>query len=405
LAELPVFLFDIDGVLVAPYGYRAAVRATLGYFYDQMNLPERLLPDENVLAGFEAIRITSEWDMVPICLAAALDSWLAANPGVEIPGRLADAIWQIKQMGSSTNLPPEIDYLRLQRLLRDRLPPGIYPADTVLELAIAGESATLFGSLMNNDLLEDLLAGSRDLDRSLTTRLFQHYTLGSAAYQASYRRPAMIQTPSLLASLDQPQLSQPLSRQITRLQTNGNLFPAAFTMRPSLAPRGVDGSLPLKYVPEAEIALELVGLAELPLIGYGRILYLADQLGLEPESLLKPSPVQAIAAILAAIKGEEGLALLAAYNVYAKYTPIPAVFIQPGDQLQVFVFEDSAGGIEAVYQAAEILRQAGVATSVSGYGIATHPEKIAALESVKALLYPSTEQAIRDALLAVGALD
>jgi hypothetical protein len=315
LDELPVFLFDIDSVLVAPFGYRAAVRATLKYFFDRIGLPEKLLPDENILSGFEAIRITSEWDMVPICLAAAIDSWLAVNPRVELAGKLAEAIQQIHTLGPAAILPASIDYSGLLERLNGLLPAGIYPADSVLKLANQAGGGPLFGSLKNKEILKELFAHSRDLNRSLTTRLFQHFTLGSKAFEECYHQSAEFQTPSLLAGLDQPLLSPACSRQILELRVSGRLYPVAFTMRPSLAPQGVGGSLPLKYVPEAEIALELVGLSQLPLIGYGRMVYLADQLDLEPETLLKPSPVQAIAAILAAIRGDEVAALWAAYNV------------------------------------------------------------------------------------------
>ena len=32
------------------------------------------------------------------------------------------------------------------------------------------------------------------------------------------------------------------------------------------------------------------GLQEIPLIGYGRLRYLADELGMSPEQLMKPEP-------------------------------------------------------------------------------------------------------------------
>ena len=394
----PIFLFDIDSVLVAPFGYRAAVRATLNYFYKQINFPESLLPDEDVLAGFEAIRITSEWDMMPICLAAALDSWMAANPGTRLIEGLPAAIRQINRAASTARPPQEIGYKSLQQRLIGRLKPGEYPADTVLKLAESDAPDLLFTHLTDRALLENLLAHTRDLDRSLTTSLFQHFTLGSSAYQTSYQRPALFQTESLLASLDQPLLPEELSLQIKIMQKSAKIYPVAFTMRPSLAPRGIKGSLPLRYVPEAEIALELVQLAEIPLIGYGRILYLADQLSLEPESLLKPSPVQAIAAILAAISGDEYPALVSAYNVYANSNPDLENILLPGAHLDVHVFEDSAGGIEAVHKAAALLTQSGFPTHVSGYGITTHPEKVSALRAVNATLYESTPRAVKDAL-------
>jgi hypothetical protein len=397
MSDYHILLFDIDGVLVEPYGYRESVRATLRYFYQQMKFPESLLPDDDVLSGFEAIRITSEWDMVPICLAASIDGWLSVNSDFSLPDQLTVAIRMIGQAAPGANQPCDPGYLRLQQSLKSALKPGEYPADTVLRLART-RSSDLFIHLAGSSLLDNLLAHSREVHLSTTTRIFQHYTLGSQAFQECYQLPASFETGSLLARFDRPLLPDNLSRRILELHAQGAVYPAAFTMRPSLAPRGVVGSLEPKYVPEAEIALELVHLPEMPLIGYGRILYLADRIGLEAESLLKPSPVQAIAAILAALSDDERLALTIAYNVYAKHGDFSSTQLQPGDTLMIHVFEDSAGGIEAVFKAADIFKANGIFSRISAYGIATHPEKTAALKQVGASVYASTTQALHHAL-------
>ena len=398
-----VLLFDIDGVLVAPFGYREAVRATLRHFFRQMNFPDSLLPDENVIAGFEAIRITSEWDMVPIYLAAVMDCWLSVNPGSILPGQLTEAVQAIGQANSPTRPPTDPGYLQLQQSLRGALKVGEYPAVSVLKMAQSANSTALFPRLAGSPLLESLLAHTRDLNRSATTRIFQHYTLGSQAYQSAYQLSPDIQTSSLLSEFDQPLLPVELARQILKLHSQGIIYPAAYTMRPSLAPRGVDASQEQDFIPEAEIALELVQLSEIPLIGYGKIIYLARQLGLMAESLLKPSPVQAIAAILAAICGDESLALVEGYNVYAKPRYLPDAILQPGNTLNIHVFEDSAGGIEAVLQAARILTAKGIPCSVSAFGIASHPEKIAALKQAGASIQPSTSQAVSLSLQSISA--
>jgi hypothetical protein len=401
MSDYTIFLFDIDGVLVAPFGYREAVRATLGYFYQQMKFPESLLPDEDVLSGFEAIRITSEWDMVPICLATVIDGWLSVNPDFILPDRISQALHEIGKAAAVTILPGDPGFLRLLQALKGAPKAGEYPADTVLNLAGAVNS-DIYPNLAGSRLLDSLLARSRDIKASTTTRIFQHYTLGSQAFQASYQLPPSIQTESLLARYDQPLLPPDLSRRLLNLRAQRAIYSAAFTMRPSLAPRGVDDSSAQKYVPEAEIALELVQLAGIPLVGYGRMLYLAEQLGLEAESLLKPSPVQAIAAILAAISGDENQALSEAYCVYAKsreyFTTFIKPIIKPGDRLLIHVFEDSAGGIEAVFKAADILTAAGFPSQVSAHGIATHPQKTIALEQAGATIYTSTAQAVRQVL-------
>ena len=399
--DFSVFLFDIDGVLVAPLGYRAAVQAGLNYFFRDMKVSESLLPDEEIIAGFEAIRVTSEWDMVPICLAAVIDSWLAAHPESRLPAQLSGALQRIGQLTPSIWSPNPFSYKSIQRRLQDRILPGEYPADAALRIARSGEAPALFPHLAGSPLLAGILAYSRDLDRSITTRVFQHFTLGSVAYQTAYQRPPALQTDSLLAKFDRPLLPAELSQEVLSRRTQGEIYPAAFTMRPSLAPDGVETIQPHNYVPEAEIALALVQLTGISLIGYGRVLYQAGLLGLEPETLLKPSPFQAVAAIMAAISGNEKLALAEAFYVYANIKQDLVTIFKPGDHFQVHVFEDLAGGIEAGLRAAELLEAFGVSIRVIAYGIATHPDKLDALQRAGAEIYASTTQAVQTALASV----
>ena len=71
-----VILLDIDGVLVHPGGYRAALHATLNHFVNLMGLPHFEFPEEK-LAGFEKRGITSEWDMVPLLLGVLWEDILS----------------------------------------------------------------------------------------------------------------------------------------------------------------------------------------------------------------------------------------------------------------------------------------------------------------------------------------
>ncbi len=59
-----IILLDIDGVLVHPGGYRAALRATVQRFIGDVEIREDLLTD------FEKRGISSEWDMSPLIVAA-----------------------------------------------------------------------------------------------------------------------------------------------------------------------------------------------------------------------------------------------------------------------------------------------------------------------------------------------
>jgi len=64
-----VILLDVDGVLVNPAGYRAALHATLNYFATLMGTPHFDFHEEKI-ADLEKRGIFSEWDMVPVLLAA-----------------------------------------------------------------------------------------------------------------------------------------------------------------------------------------------------------------------------------------------------------------------------------------------------------------------------------------------
>ncbi|MBK9780262.1 MAG: hypothetical protein IPP55_09455 [Anaerolineales bacterium] len=59
-----VILLDVDGVLVAPGGYRAALHATVKRFIGALR------HEEELLAELEKRGIFSEWDMSPLILGA-----------------------------------------------------------------------------------------------------------------------------------------------------------------------------------------------------------------------------------------------------------------------------------------------------------------------------------------------
>ena len=102
-----IYLFDIDGVLVKPRGYRESVKATLQYFYRQMDLLDKM-PADDMPVLFESIGITSEWDMIPLCLAMVFDTFLRKNDGEgEIFSEYSQMFEQIRKNSKSR---PKIDY-------------------------------------------------------------------------------------------------------------------------------------------------------------------------------------------------------------------------------------------------------------------------------------------------------
>jgi len=342
-----VLLLDIDGVLVKPGGYRAALHATLNYFVNLMRLPHFEFPEEK-LAGFERRGITSEWDMVPLLLAVLWEDILSRQRMNDLPAEVAAAAIEIgKRLDGYVPgelLIPEFDLVT-----------GQYPVETALQ-------SGYFPSIPLT-LRQSLMHGSRDVRISHTMRIFQHYTLGSREFNRTYDLPAEIECESLLHKYDTPNIDATIRERLRQ----SDLLLTAFTARPSAPPREID-TPPLDYAPEAEIALDLVGLSDIPLISFGKLQYLGGQRGYDPEILLKPSPVQALAAIAAAVTGNEWASLQAACDWYENDQLRDTLANLP-PSLEVVIVEDTLGGIRSARAAGEILQKTGRNVKIHAYGL------------------------------------
>ena len=342
-----VLLLDIDGVLVSPGGYRAALHATLNYFVNLMGLPHFEFPEEK-LAGFERRGITSEWDMVPLLLGVLWNDILSHQVMANLPDDVSSAAVEI---GHCLNGYRPSDLI----IPEFELVAGQYPADTALKNG--------FFSFIPMPLRSNLLHRSRDVHFSQTMRIFQHFTLGNQAFTRTYDLPVEVETESLLHKYDRSNINDTIRDKLCQ----PGLPLAAFTARPSAPPREVEAP-PLGYAPEAEIALDLVGLPDIPLISFGKLQYLGEQRGYDPETLLKPSPVQALAGITAALTGDEWSALQAACDWY-ETGQLKGVLAELPGALDVTIVEDTLGGIRSVQAAGEILQKAGLDVIVRAYGL------------------------------------
>jgi hypothetical protein len=209
------------------------------------------------------------------------------------------------------------------------------------------------------DLRINILSQSRNVNFSQTMRLFQHYSLGSATFRQTYNLPAEVETDSFLHTHDRSNINDTIR---AKLRQPGICL-AGLTARPSAPPREVDDSR-FGYAPEAEIALELVGLADIPLIAFGKLEYLATQRGLDPSALIKPSPVHALAATVAALTGDEWSGLQSAGDWY-QTGKLKNVFANLPHAFELLVVEDTMGGIRSTQAAAEIFRK-------NGFDVTTH---------------------------------
>jgi len=335
-----IILLDIDGVLVQPGGYRAALRATVQRFVGEYPI------EEDLLTELEKRGISSEWDMSPLIIATYWEDVLLRQP---MSGLSDDVAMAAKQIQSQrTDVPKQLHVPEFD------LVAGQYPAETAFH-------AGCFPSIPEV-LRKNLLTESRDVRKSETFRTFQHFTLGSKNFQATYQLPAEFVAQSLLRTEDKANISTEIGE---RLRHPMNSL-AAFTARPSHPPRGVEISI--GYAPEAELALELVGMADIPLMAFGKLEYIAAQHGLDPAALIKPSPFQALAGALAAWTGDELSALQAVYDWYlsgrlnSRFGDLPTSF-------ELVVVEDTLGGIRSVRTAGEIFQKAGFDVSVRTVGL------------------------------------
>lgn len=396
--ETNICLFDVDGVLVQPGGYRAAVRATLEYFLGKMGLAH-LTPGEELPVLFEALGVTSEWDMLPITLAVIMDKYSAEIEPDTLPKSLAAIIDGKVFKG----LKQPFDLLDEIRQLAPAFKGTEIPAEAVFKQVSSGKVRQFLPHL-SLDLLQDLLGESRDAAASQVTRVFQMIVLGSADFEMVYGQPAEMERPSCLKEFDRALITPDVYAKLCQERKSGRLYYAAYTARPSLPPKEIKMDVS-GYSPEAEQGLSLVDLQLMPLIGYGRLRYLAEQVGVKADAILKPAPVQALAALMAAITGEEWNSLQWAWRVFSEFGGQPGSISDEEKQdglwkclpqrFSLHVFEDSSIGITAGQQAAEMLCKAGLHVTFHAWGIAEDEGKRQSLLSVGAEIFPDVNAALR----------
>jgi hypothetical protein len=372
-AQRTLLLFDVDGVLIHPVGYKAAMRALVDRFAAQMG-QSPMGPDDDEIAVFEACGFTNEWDSGAVCVSAILLAALEQRPDLR-RGTLDDTFDAIHAARISVARP---DFVGIVREVYRQHADGHFPAARYLDMLAARLND---GALA---LARDLLGSVYDVIHTPTTRAFQTLTLGSARFAAVYGQPAPFESESYLTRYDIPLLSE-TDRLLDWLRAPGR-GAAIFTARPSLAPADLadaPAAVLTGYAPEAELAAELLGLAgKLPLIGQGRVTWLAERYGRGAADYIKPSPVQGLAAIGAAASGTETDALNAAAALYEHGDLTGPLAALREYSTQVIVFEDSTGGIRATQHAADRLTQAGLDVRFRAVGVSPNADKRAALAAV-----------------------
>jgi hypothetical protein len=370
-AAQTLLLLDVDGVLVHPVGYKAALRATIDRVATVMGQPGIELSDDEI-AVFEACGITNEWDSSAICVSALVMAALAAQPDLR-RDTLNDTLDAVRTAGLNIARP---DFVEVARTIAARNTNGQIPALVYLEMAAERAPAA------DVALISTLLADIYTLD-TLTTRVFQTHTLGSARFLSTYGVPAPFESESYLSVYDVSLLSAAHRAALLRWQSQPGSGAAIFTARPSLPPPGTHLDPLPGYAPEAELALELLDLdGALPLIASGRVGWIAAQYGRAASDYIKPAPVQALAAIGAAACGDERAALQAAATLAEKRELTGPLADLAGQQVRVIVFEDAPTGVRAARLAVDRLREAGLDIALEAVGVSPQRDKRAALAAV-----------------------
>lgn len=345
-----ILLLDIDGVLVRPLGYRAALRASLATFAGWMGC-DSFQVEEEVISQLEAQGISSEFDMLPLLVGAVFDAILSESGPLALAADLEQAA---HQMAALHPRPPR------------RLPVPAFPLQEGIFPAEAAYRSGIYPHLPDA-LRRSLLLNTRDVFHSATTRLFQQYVLGSRRFGEVYGLTAQVQAPAYLQMYDQPLLDAFSRKRLENAWRRDEIRAAAMTARPSLPPRGVTSPAE-SYPPEAEAALELIDLPDLPLVGLGKLEYVARQAKLAVESLLKPAPAQALAATLVAL-GEDELAAIERVVAWLNQPSQALRSEHLPEQLELHVVEDTLGGIRSVRAAAEVLQQSGYHVRLYAWGL------------------------------------
>lgn len=399
-----IVLLDLDGTLVYPGGYRAAYAATLKELLSQMNMTH-LDPGDEVQEYFESLSVNSEWDMLPITLAIILESVYQSYPQVGVPGTFDEAIKELPELDTRDL---HIDYKDCIRKLEPFFQRAETPSLGVLNSSQTNVEDAVFPRLSGTTLLEDLLSHTRDIDRSLIIRLFQNFVLGDELFLQTYGVSPQFRIDSYLEKHDQILISREICQKLSHLHHQRKAHLSILTFRPSKPPKEVKHH-PYGFPAEAEIAVSLLEMSDIPLIGYGRLEYLANHHNTTADRLVKPSPVQALAAIGAAWTGQEWQSLEWAYQIFHEARTSKWVnkesdafrYLQPSlpDQFHLHVFEDTPIGITSTQKAAKILERYGLYIKIDAWGIAQNSPKMASLASNGAKIYPTFDKALQDFLL------
>ena len=390
-----ILLFDVDGVLIEDRGYRAGVMATINHFSRLMGQHARA-PDDITINLLHAHGYTNEWDICPFAVGMLIVSALRERPDLELaPAPFGGILIQFRTMQLTA-----LNYEAWITRTHGRTGRPSERALAVLGEALADLSLSDATRQTATDALKELLSDPYDFANATVTQVFQEYVLGSSLFEEVYRRRPRFDVPSLLYDEDRAAIQPAARSTLLKLQKERGACICVYTARPSLPPSDLAdwlldaGHAPVGFSPEAELGLQLIDLPDLPLIAMGRMQWLAAKVGSKVEYLTKPAPVQALAAIFAAVTHSESDALLRAYRLVSEgdSTSMPvALWREP---VEIWLVEDAVLGIHSAIGAVDLLHKRGVTARLHALGVATGGPKAEALGGLCEAIFPTVNEAI-----------
>ena len=375
---MKILLLDMDGVLLTPGGYHKALQETVRLVGQTLGFGDHTLSNDDI-ADFEAVGITNEWDSSAITLALMLIEVWNDDPQVNYPTEIKP----VTPVTSNVQFPDLAPFFQLidQPHLSGQ-PPLKRARDAMKEISQSLDVG-------QQDRLLEILSKAHDIEHALTMRTFQELVLGSEQYEEIYKRSRVLETDSHLLKYDRSNVSKESLDHLTHWLQIPDQHAIIFTNRPSLFPDGDSGT------PEAEIGAKLVGLSDLPYVAFGSLTWLAEQLDMSNQELIKPSPVHALAAMRLALGDNLKGALMTAADFALNDKDDKRWKELEG--YEVIVFEDSVGGIQSLKAAQRLLACIGVKIKIKAYGISTATTKQQALREEGAIIYENIKE--RDKLI------
>ena len=384
--EAHFLFFDIDGVLIDPRGYRQATKDAIRAIGARYGLNISSI-SEFELTAFESQGITSEWDMIPLYLLAWIESCLILLPQKFSISNRDKLCYLLRDLDQAHIKPLNIinnygSYVNYNQPPSDSIRNEIFNGNQACCLPILYQSAPW--------LIRKFLTFTRDIEKSETTRLFQNLILGSEYFEELSGVKSEISTPSYLLMHDKTIIDDQMKNKLKYLINYKQVYMSTMTARPSQAPEFFPNKeFARLFSPEAEFAMEKIGLSSIPVVGYGSLDAIGEKIGFNGDILLKPSPIHALVALALGCNIDFAniydflkinKKIISNYN----FSKLKLKSFLPDWMLEkeicLHIFEDTIVGIRSVRALNEILINNGYRSQYISYGITTDNQKIDVLK-------------------------